>query len=456
MHLFSDFQPSQIELQAYTVYQDRATSFGEPFDTTFWRDLILQIGTQEPAIRHCIFAIGSITKHVQENGPMNATNECRCSHCQFALTAYNKAIANLTNTALPGDSADVALLACVMFICMEMMQGSTERVLNLVEQGYRLMHQSNAYRTTNPASRSSLTTSLYTIFVRLRILSQLFGRPIPQLQVAEPHPIHSISTLEELRNHLYKIMGNFHPFLVSASVARWNDFSNSDTVELYSEQIKHLSDLKNWYSLFNQYSLTSSMSKSSEQGSATAILEVNYIVINAWLSTSLSVSRTKFEKHYDDFSRVVDLAAATLESTLLKKIATPFSFDAGFMPPLFFIATKCRDRNLRRRAVALIQLTGPREAAWDRAEVLAVARRVIELEEYGDEDEAVHSPSLTRNMALKQRFEDVQIGENFSRAGKVYTDVTYYWMDEFNHLALSKETLEIPNTKERNDKNSGQ
>lgn len=176
---------------------------------------------------------------------MNATDECRCSHCQFALTAYSKAIGKVTNTAWSGDSADVALLACVMFICIEMMQCSNERVLNLVEQGHRLMHQSNTYRNTDSAKRCPLTTSLYSIFGRLRVLAQLFGRSISQLQVAEPYTVQSIPTLEELRNHLYKIVGTIHPFLVSATVVRWNNCSNSNTVELCSEQTKHLSDLKN-------------------------------------------------------------------------------------------------------------------------------------------------------------------------------------------------------------------
>lgn len=438
-----DFQASQRELQAYAAYRDRAICFGEPFGNGFWRNFVLQVASCAPAIRYCIFALGSLTQHVEENGLIRATDECRCSHCRFALTSYNKAIANINDPALPDDRTDVALLACVMFICLEMLQGSNERVLDLVEKGYRLIHQSDGSPILPPASESSLRTSLYPVFGRLRLLAQLFGRPISQLQGTEHRLLQNSSVLEELCDHLYQIMGRLHPFVISATMARWSNFSNSDVIELFSQQMKHLCELSNWYSQFTQYCSTSMLSGSPKHSSMTALLEVNYIVTKTWLSTALSVSQMAFEKYHDDFSRAIDLAASMLESALPRKNAPAFVFESGFMPPLFFIANKCRDPALRRRAVALLELTGRREAAWDRAEVLAVARRVIELEEAERDDEVVHSQDSPRNVVQRKRFEDVQIGQKLLSGGKVYAKITYYWMDASSWLASNEETLKI-------------
>ncbi|KAL4908724.1 hypothetical protein BDW74DRAFT_173956 [Aspergillus multicolor] len=57
--------------------------------------------------------------------------------------------------------------------------------------------------------------------------------------------------------------------------------------------------------------------------------------------------------------------------------------DIGWMIPLFYTATKCRDRRIRRQALQLLESANHREGIWDAKITACVARRVVEIEEGG-------------------------------------------------------------------------
>ncbi|KAL2811485.1 hypothetical protein BJX63DRAFT_433334 [Aspergillus granulosus] len=55
--------------------------------------------------------------------------------------------------------------------------------------------------------------------------------------------------------------------------------------------------------------------------------------------------------------------------------------DVGWMIPLFYTATKCRVRRIRRRAIRLIESSNHREGIWDGKITACIARRVVAFEE---------------------------------------------------------------------------
>ncbi|BCS20897.1 uncharacterized protein APUU_21329A [Aspergillus puulaauensis] len=70
--------------------------------------------------------------------------------------------------------------------------------------------------------------------------------------------------------------------------------------------------------------------------------------------------------------------------------------DLGWFIPLFYVAVKCRNRDIRRQAAQLLQLTNHREGFWDGKITACIAKRVIEIEEgdfYDGFDDTEHSPS---------------------------------------------------------------
>ncbi|KFA63226.1 hypothetical protein S40285_04920 [Stachybotrys chlorohalonatus IBT 40285] len=64
-------------------------------------------------------------------------------------------------------------------------------------------------------------------------------------------------------------------------------------------------------------------------------------------------------------------------------IKPSFSADLGIVPPLFVVATKCRDPTIRRRAIQLLRSSARREAMWDSAMAAQVAEWIMQREEAG-------------------------------------------------------------------------
>jgi len=64
-------------------------------------------------------------------------------------------------------------------------------------------------------------------------------------------------------------------------------------------------------------------------------------------------------------------------------IKASFALDLGIVPPLFVVATKCRQRKLRREAIRLLMSSPRREGMWDSILSGKVAQWIMESEEEG-------------------------------------------------------------------------
>jgi len=62
-------------------------------------------------------------------------------------------------------------------------------------------------------------------------------------------------------------------------------------------------------------------------------------------------------------------------------IKASFALDLGIVPPLFVVATKCRDRKLRRDAIRLLLASPRREGMWDSNICARVGQWIMEIEE---------------------------------------------------------------------------
>lgn len=59
-----------------------------------------------------------------------------------------------------------------------------------------------------------------------------------------------------------------------------------------------------------------------------------------------------------------------------------FSADLGIVPPLYVVATKCRDPRIRRQAVQLLRSSARREGMWDSELAANIGQWVMEIEEF--------------------------------------------------------------------------
>lgn len=96
-------------------------------------------------------------------------------------------------------------------------------------------------------------------------------------------------------------------------------------------------------------------------------------------------------------------------------IKPSFALDLGIIPPLFVVATKCRDRKLRREAISLLTSSHRREGMWDSRLCAGVGNWIMNVEEEGLDQYVRCGPSETQFVASDKRVMVMEIGFNLER-----------------------------------------
>jgi hypothetical protein len=116
----------------------------------------------------------------------------------------------------------------------------------------------------------------------------------------------------------------------------------------------------------------------------TSLLLIYYKVTYIELSVCLMATETEFDHHLDAFREIVRHGETTICYALAMDAKPPFLFELNPVPPLAFVAWKCRHPGVRRRARDLMTkargLTGGCNP-W----IVDLATAVIQIEEHGAE-----------------------------------------------------------------------
>ena len=91
------------------------------FKSPFWSRYVLRTAIEEPSIRHAVIALGSLHERFEAGDPSVLKSNLDRLEGGFALQQYIKAIGKLIGPLSHENhqSLDIALTACVLFICFE-------------------------------------------------------------------------------------------------------------------------------------------------------------------------------------------------------------------------------------------------------------------------------------------------------------------------------------------------
>jgi len=428
-NLLSAFSATNLEWQSFDFYlKTLAVALSGVMDSDIWQNLVVQVGSAEPAIRHGMCALGSIFRHSarESKGP---TVECGCLNCRQALRSYNKSISCLTDRLERDDPSVVALVSCAIYICIEMYRDNDDAALGLVAKGCEIL--SNLARRNRTERGPMAEFRLVSLFVRLQLLSAMCGQPVP-LPISElDYPSATpwlIDTIQGARAILFSIMRETQSFrlrcfqIESEVVAGKNgpEIINSLLAEQESLQLK----LDAWYGAFRRLLQHQPVSDGNKE-LAISMLHVYHAVAKIFTATGLGYSQDIYAAFDDDFRtiiRIIDSSLGVAQNGNESEV--DFSFEMGFMPPLYLAALKCRDSALRRKALSLMALTKDKEGTWGRRECMCVASRVINLEE-GTSD--LQLPDHVEERATPLLFHDVLIHHRHQSGDTSFVDVIYVW-----------------------------
>ena len=345
-------------------------------DSDFWAHLVPQLSQSEPITWNAVLAISSLYEHHQVSpGPIELVGVPPAvdSHHHQALKWYNKAIARFkTHIKHNPDDSSLALLSCLLFICIEFQQENIDNALTLLGQGFNLLSSTSAENET--AHEGSTIRSIVAPFLaRHAVLASTFGTSHWFTRVEDPVPQSnmSFSTLKDARSVLYTLMERGHASIRMAGMRVRNQEEIEDLIPLRD---KLLSQFEEWESTFTRLDFKGS----NMEICASSHLLLHHGVAVIWLSTHLSAAQSVFDQYNDQFENVIHHANIVLA---LNDTQPPFTFEWGVIPPLFFVATKCRHPTIRRRALSLLKKAPAQENLWRALPTARSVEKIIALEE---------------------------------------------------------------------------
>lgn len=374
----------------------------------FWQKVVLPACYSEPAILHASIALANASQWSQ--APHSGSGAGDDSLKLDTINEYNKAIQHLKKhvvlNAKP-QSLRIALIACVLFIALELSIGQFEQASMHLNEGRKLL-QSCTHVNISTTEYSELETralvlaskpestedELVYVFADLDLQSTYFGSARPQLRLR-------LSAHETIYNTRPELPCPFQLPLEFHSIEKANQYlivlTNrclhfiGQTLEVDAHSLlnetsnlhrQHLhTSLKNWK---KSYDLFCSRASVAEKFTWTWARESALILIHyTWLSVVVPTSyyeieETDFDNFLKEFTTITDLASSVLPEE--GESPRSFSLEFGVVPPLFWTVLKCRQPQIRRRALNLLGRAS-REGLWEPKLLIQIGRECILIEE---------------------------------------------------------------------------
>lgn len=391
------------EIRALEFFHDRtAPGLSSYFDADFWTRLVLQISHTEPAIKHAMVAVGSLhqqrelgivpvpmLRSIVVRDPLAltvpVTKHATNHNDPFALTQYNKAIVHLSQRLKdPAVGTEIALLACILFVCVEFLRGDVEPAIRHFKSGMSIATASLSKKgaTRALATTQSIKANMLPFFNRLELLSTLFGNDADWDYPVEPQDAvpRKFTSLKDARDSLVHLMNISLRFIRYMKYRKYEGLALPDDISRKETLQRHVII---WQSTFDALLINSALS--AKDRDAAKVLRIHQLVVLIWLGACIHGDESSIDAHMADFETAVSLGEAiqTHAGTQEQRQTYPttFLFDMEIVSPLYYVAGKCRHPQLRRRAIALLRQTVRREGLWDSNMAAAIAERLMTIEE---------------------------------------------------------------------------
>jgi hypothetical protein len=133
---------------------------------------------------------------------------------------------------------------------------------------------------------------------------------------------------------------------------------------------------------FEAFIISRSLKHTQRDHGAATILRISYLYTSLFLNTCSDLRQSIFDAYLPLFTKIVEHAAFVIEfsAKIQAHSGRRLAFDIAIVQPLQFVARKCRNRILRRRAIELSEMAG-REGVWDGQNMAKVLQWVVTIEE---------------------------------------------------------------------------
>lgn len=381
------------ERRAFAYYSEHAASFiAGDLDVGFWREVVPQVCRREPAVWDAVNAISALFESPdpcfdpvflrRDPGMFRSLDQ----NYQDALVWYSRSLSNIRGQ-IDRRTVDTqaALVSCVLFICIETLQGHVEAALELYRQGECLildLLNRDVGVGLSVADTTFLKEIVIPLFIRLGTVALTISG-VPPSRLAEADNIIPDSHFSSLNSARLVIASLASEGMLFQRASEEHVSAVGGQIhiadELIVQQRSLLTRLDNWHNAFEQFVNLAP----TPPNSATAILRTYYSSTKIAVSVCLTPNEAIYDAHIADFQTIVTQANWALDASAgLNGAQPPFRFEMGVGVPLFLTAMKCRHRSTRTRALQLLRKSPPVQGFYKCTPAAALAQKISEIEEH--------------------------------------------------------------------------
>lgn len=409
MYLAPALQFSTVEeRESFDFFTSRAvSSLRGSLDSSFWQRELLQAAYREPAIQHCVIALGAMHRRFfQGKGSHINAEDLSDNYLQFALRQSNQAIQDLvkqSHRSMTTKADKVTLMTCsILFFSMSCLQGYQKDAFEHLRSGIRMLNEIDSTENIKSEDHPVDVESLRSLFVGLDLQARSImpasqtgtwvSRPKTKATSVLPPPELNMDSLLAMMRFLESIYTQIHVFFQS-TVSRPGENADdinreySDLMTLFHRGTTVLETICE-KSTSNADEFTEPLTALRLQQSAMEFLlrspprpdlETRFSFIRRFASDS-----DLYDEPFDASAQVVKMFELATRLLPISSTLTPvFTMGIGPLSALWLVAMRAPSTclALRKRAISLMLSHPRREGFWDGMLAGQIAQEALRLEQ---------------------------------------------------------------------------
>jgi hypothetical protein len=166
------------------------------------------------------------------------------------------------------------------------------------------------------------------------------------------------------------------------------------------------------------------------------MLSIYFNVATVFLASSVEHTELLYDEYNELFAEIIAKAQQLIQSSEDPSNSSRFTLDMGTILPLLVTATKCRDRKIRRQAIALMWSKARREGlCYDTITVARLCAWLSSIEGDGIQEDSIPIPEAKRytisymHLSSEERWLAVQLTSAMTNdSGKhTFRETTFSW-----------------------------
>lgn len=363
------------------------------------------------------------------------------AHWEVAFRNYDSAMKAIRSQMSSDQSTQrTSLMATVLLACFDSFIGDHKQAIVQIQTGLKLLEQlrSERRRAFMPRPEEPVEQDLIQMFTRLAIQAKSYdmafhfpqpfvirltpqntdptspssegGSPVSTIQSPIPERFSSLLDARLAWDSLCEKMLRFTEtmFQYTSSTSPMGVLPR----ELQQYGLGFKTEIESWSHAFEHIlNSRNAPGKSSQEKAAISVLKMFQIMGQILFLMTFSQSEAQFDSFLPHFRAIVKLAVEVVgdeeREAMAKRCPNPqfcqhqsghpdiigggewsakhikpsFSADLGIVPPLFVVATKCREPTVRRQAIQLLMSSSRREGMWDSELIARIGMWIMAIEE---------------------------------------------------------------------------